>query len=76
MRRPENIDLGNWREHPNSQWGFQHVRELIPSAEIGSSPGTVSDLADNRQNLGAEMVSSPKGQCAFNQLLEWGIPMV
>ena len=25
------VDLGNWQDPPFSRWGFQHVRELIPT---------------------------------------------
>ena len=27
------VDLGNWQDPPFSRWGFQHVRELIPTAQ-------------------------------------------
>ena len=28
------ITLANWRQHPFSQWSFQNVGELVPTAEI------------------------------------------
>ncbi|GAA1033615.1 MULTISPECIES: serine hydrolase domain-containing protein [Amycolatopsis] len=37
------VTLTNWRTPPFSQWSFQHVWELIPSALIKASP----DLAEN-----------------------------
>jgi hypothetical protein len=26
--------LANWRTPPFNRWAFQHVREIVPSAEI------------------------------------------
>ena len=69
--RPDNLGLDNWREHPNNQWSFQHVRQLIPTAGIRCSRETGSGLADNRQDFQAETVSGPTGYCTFTQLLEW-----
>ena len=31
-------DIGNWRLHPYSRWGFQHVRELVPTASLPAAP--------------------------------------
>jgi hypothetical protein len=28
------VTLANWRQAPFSLWAFQHVRELVPSADI------------------------------------------
>ena len=33
LRRGD-VDLANWRLHPQSRWAFQNVRELIPTANI------------------------------------------
>ncbi|MSU64740.1 MAG: class C beta-lactamase-related serine hydrolase [Opitutus sp.] len=30
----EQVTLANWRTAPFNRWGFQHVRELLPSADI------------------------------------------
>jgi hypothetical protein len=30
------IDLGNWRLAPYNRWAFQHVREIVPSANIAA----------------------------------------
>jgi len=37
MQTTHKAHLGNWREHPQSQWAFQHVRSLIPTDEIRAS---------------------------------------
>src|SRR3982751_5745400 len=36
--------LANWRAAPFNRWGFQHVRELIPTADIPNDPRRVRDL--------------------------------
>jgi CubicO group peptidase (beta-lactamase class C family) len=42
--------LANWRQHPQSIWGFCHVDELVPTANIAAGPslplpaGPVLDL--------------------------------
>ena len=33
------VDLGNWEFPPYNRWGFQHVRELIPTAKISRGLG-------------------------------------
>jgi len=33
--------LANWRTPPFNRWAFQHVREIVPSAEIAHDPGDV-----------------------------------
>ena len=32
------VTLANWRTAPFSRWAFQHVREIIPSADIPDAP--------------------------------------
>jgi CubicO group peptidase (beta-lactamase class C family) len=36
--------LANWRTPPFHRWGFQHVRELIPTADIPNDPARVRAL--------------------------------
>ncbi len=28
------VGIGNWRDHPHSRWSFQHVRWIMPTAQI------------------------------------------
>lgn len=35
------VTLANWRQAPFNQWAFQHVREIIPSADIANDPDDV-----------------------------------
>ena len=37
------ITLANWRQHPFSEWSFQNVPELVPTAEI-TPPRAAEDL--------------------------------
>ncbi len=34
QKRPETLNLANWRLPPHNRWAFHHVREIIPSAAI------------------------------------------
>ena len=35
------VTLGNWRAPNFNRWGFQHVREIVPSADIPNDPADV-----------------------------------
>jgi CubicO group peptidase (beta-lactamase class C family) len=48
------VTLASWRTPPFSRWAFQHVRELVPSAEIANDPATVLQLAHEPVALGSE----------------------
>src|SRR6185295_14059330 len=48
------VTLANWRSPPFSRWAFQHVRELVPSAEIANDPAKVLPLASEPVALGVE----------------------
>lgn len=38
------VTLANWRNAPYSRWAFQHVREIVPSADIANSSEDVWQL--------------------------------
>jgi len=42
------VTLANWRSPPFSRWAFQHVRELVPSADIANDPARVLPLDAQR----------------------------
>lgn len=47
------VTLENWQTAPSNRWGFQHTRELVPTARISRGPGAVRELAlDTRDVLG------------------------
>lgn len=35
------VTLANWRTSPFSQWAFQHIREIIPTAPISNDPANI-----------------------------------
>ncbi len=38
------VTLANWRKPPFNKWSFKHVREIVPTAEIGNDPQNVREL--------------------------------
>jgi CubicO group peptidase (beta-lactamase class C family) len=38
------VTLANWRTPPFNRWSFQHVREIIPSADIANNPDAIWSL--------------------------------
>src|SRR3569832_2152842 len=38
------VTLANWRAAPYMKWAFQHVREIVPSADIPNAPDDVWKL--------------------------------
>lgn len=57
-RRPEGVDLGNWRLSPYNHWSFHHVQDLIPSALIASSPTANPLVTGQSADLGQLTVES------------------
>lgn len=45
------VTLANWRTAPFNQWAFQHVREIVPSADIPHDPASVRALRAKPQDL-------------------------
>ena len=48
------VTLANWRTPPFSRWAFQHVRELVPSADIANDPARVRALPAAPASLGID----------------------
>ena len=42
QKRPQAMNLSNWRQSPYSQWSFHHVREVIPSEIIAAGKGATA----------------------------------
>lgn len=34
IKRPDSLNLTNWRQPPHNRWAFHHVREIVPTAPI------------------------------------------
>ena len=47
----DQVTLANWRTAPYMKWAFQHVREIVPSADVANSPGDVWQLESQPRNL-------------------------
>ena len=45
------VTLDNWQDPPFNRWGFQHVRDLIPTAKIGRGDGPVWKLPRAERDL-------------------------
>jgi len=45
------VTLANWRTAPFNRWAFQHVREIVPSADIAHDPARVSPLPEALADL-------------------------
>ena len=50
----EQVTLANWRVAPFSRWGFHHVREIIPTADIPNHPADVMPLPSAHAALPVE----------------------
>lgn len=51
------VTLENWQLAPGNRWGFQHVRELVPSARIKSGGGSVWSMPrEERDVMGVTFV--------------------
>ena len=59
--RRDAVRLGNWRLTPFSQWSFQNVGELVPSAEVWGGAGG-EDAPQDPASLIAETITLPGGE--------------
>jgi CubicO group peptidase (beta-lactamase class C family) len=57
--------LANWRTAPFNRWGFQHVRELVPSADIANDPDRVSPLPPAFEDLSQLEIEPGMGLARF-----------
>ena len=44
------VTLANWRTAPYMKWAFQHVREIVPSADIANAPDGVWRLESEQKD--------------------------
>ena len=70
--KPEHqVTLANWRTAPLNHWAFQHVREIVPSADIPNDPRNVWELAEKPVDLsGLQLESADGGPIGFSRFLE------
>ena len=41
---PKKVDLDNWLDSPHNRWAFQHVSELLPTAQVSRGTGSIAHL--------------------------------
>ncbi len=58
----QQVHLGNWRTAPYNRWAFQHVRELVASADVANNPQRVSELPAANVDLSAVRFSLKTGE--------------
>ena len=63
------VTLANWQDPPFNRWGFQHVRELMPTARIRAS-GEPWELPRDERKLGTARLQTADWAGSFDQLLE------
>ena len=68
--RPENLDLANWRLYPQSNWAFQNVRELMPTANIRCAIDSVPIGLEDKTEVLEIKIDSGAGKCSLIELLE------
>ena len=65
------VTLANWRTSPFNRWAFHHVREILPSADIGHDPANVRELPLKPAALEGLRVSGVDGEAlTLRQALE------
>src|SRR5439155_6083942 len=55
------VTLENWTAAPHLRWGFQHVREIVPTARIGRGQSGPSSLEHHQRDLGGIVFEPPGG---------------
>jgi CubicO group peptidase (beta-lactamase class C family) len=64
------VTLENWQDPPFNRWGFQHVRDLIPTARIRRGDGPVRRLPRAERDLSRVSVRAAGHRVRLSRLLE------
>jgi len=65
------VTLANWRQPPFNRWAFQHVREIIPTADIPHDPASARELKSAPQELDRISATMAGGKStSFGQFLD------
>jgi CubicO group peptidase (beta-lactamase class C family) len=56
------VTLANWRSSPFNTWGFQHVREIVPSADIANNPDDLWRLPPVDWDYGGLVIDDGSGR--------------
>lgn len=66
----DQVTLANWRTAPYIKWAFQHVREIVPSADIPNAPGVVWKLASEPKDFSSFRFEHSGKQYSINSFLD------
>ncbi len=67
----QRVTLANWRQPPFNRWAFQHVREIVPSADITNEVDDLWRLPPVADQLdGLEIDSGKSGKLDLDAFLE------
>lgn len=59
---PHQATAANWRQAPGNRWAFQHLRELLPTAEVSEAPDRVWLLPQGGARLEGLTIAVPGGR--------------
>jgi len=65
----DQVSLANWRIAPYSKWAFQHVREIVPSANVPNAPSDVWKLVSEPKDFSSFRFEHSGRQYSINQFL-------
>ena len=65
----QQVTIANWRAAPFNRWGFQHVRELIPTADIPNDRHRVHELPAEKRNLDVRIEPDAGEPLTFERFL-------
>jgi len=66
----QQVTLANWRTAPHCRWAFQHVRELVASADIANDPDNVWSLPSAPVDFNALKVATDDGALSWTETLQ------
>jgi CubicO group peptidase (beta-lactamase class C family) len=64
------VTLANWQDPPFNRWGFQHVRELIPTARIARGDGPARPLPRAERDLDGLAFRSGRRRMTVGRMLD------
>ena len=64
------VTLANWQDPPFNRWGFQHIRDLIPTARIPRGDGPVWRLPRAERDVMGAVVHAGGRPVSFARFLE------
>lgn len=71
QKRPQALNLSNWRISPYSQWSFHHVREIIPTEAIPADKATIRKWPAGEETLDGIKFEGVAGETwSLNQLFQ------